>query len=257
MRVIPVPCLTDNYAYILICDETSEAAVVDPSEARPVLRRIQQLGAHLTAILNTHHHWDHVGGNDELLNHYPHLSIYGHHSDRGRIPGQTHFLKEQDPVVFGKEVGSITHNPGHTTGAISYYFGDAAFTGDTLFAAGCGRLFEGSPEDMHVSLNQKIAGRSGETRVFFGHEYTANNLRFALTIEPGNEQLQQRLAEVETARKAGEWTTPTTLACELATNPFMRCESAQIQATVKTHDPGNDLQPASILRVVRQLKDRF
>lgn len=257
MKVVPVPCLRDNYAYLIICEETGEAGVVDPSEARPVLREIQNLGVQLAAILNTHHHWDHVGGNDELLNHYPHLAVYGHASDKGRIPGQTVFLEEGDKVAVGKLNGSLTHNPGHTTGAITFYFEDAAFTGDTLFAAGCGRLFEGTPQDMYISLNKKIGGRAPETRLFFGHEYTESNLRFALTMEPNNQAIQNRLAEVRELRAKGLPTTPSTLAQEWATNPFMRCDSTELQATAQKHGKADPADPASVLQVVRKLKDSF
>jgi len=257
MKVYPVPCLRDNYAYVLVCPETNEAAVVDPSEAPPVIEAVEKLDVALTAILNTHHHWDHVNGNEALLEKYPNLKVFGHASDRGRIPGQTEFLEEGDAVRFGAQSGTITHNPGHTTGAVTFYFGQNAFTGDTLFAAGCGRLFEGTPADMHVSLNQKIGGHDPETKLYFGHEYTANNLKFALSVEPGNQKAREKLARVEALRAKGEYSTPTTLAEEWDTNPFMRCDSLEIQEAVRRADPGNDLAPVSVLRVVRQLKDQF
>jgi hydroxyacylglutathione hydrolase len=257
MRVESVPCLRDNYAYILICPETNEAAVVDPSEAKPVERALANLGVKLTTILNTHHHPDHVGGNKKLLRAHPDLRVFAHASDRGRIPGQTEFLEEGDPVRFGGIEGGITHNPGHTTGGVTYYFDDCAFTGDTLFAAGCGRLFEGGPEDMYRSLHEKIGGHAPETKIYFGHEYTENNLRFALSVEPDNEAARAKLDRVRSARAEGRFTTPSTLADEWETNPFMRCDAKGIQETVRRHDPDNDLQPASVLGVIRSLKDRF
>ena len=257
MHVEAVPCLRDNYAYIIVCPDTNEAAVVDPSEAGPVLKAVKKLGVELTAILNTHHHWDHVGGNKKLLNTFPNLRVYGHASDSGRIPGQTEYLDEGDSVDVGNLSGGITHNPGHTTGAITYYFEDTAFTGDTLFAAGCGRLFEGTPEHMYVSLNQKIGTHAENTRLFFGHEYTESNLRFALSVEPGNSHAAQKLERVREQRAAGEFTTPSLLSEEWNTNPFMRCDSPELQATVRRHEPGNDLTPTEVLRVVRTLKDQF
>ncbi|CAM2067403.1 hydroxyacylglutathione hydrolase [Sulfidibacter corallicola] len=257
MDVIPIPCLRDNYAYLLICEQSGEVAVVDPSESEPVLAELRRRDLSLNAILNTHHHWDHVGGNKALLATFPGIQVFGHASDRGRIPGQTHFLEEGDTVAFGGQRGSITHNPGHTTGAITYYFGDAAFTGDTLFSAGCGRLFEGTPADMYRSLNEKIGGHPDETRLYFGHEYTESNLRFALTVEPNNTAVQERLEEVRDLRARGEWTTPSTLAREWAVNPFMRCDSAEIIETVQRHEPGTPAEPVAVLAVVRGLKDRF
>ena len=257
MRVIPVPCLRDNFAYLLICPQTEEVAVVDPSEPDPVLSALDNLGLKLSAIFNTHHHYDHVGGNKALVKKYPGIKVWGHVSDRKRIPKQTEFVEEGDPVGFGKVTGSLTHNPGHTTGAVTFYFGDDAFTGDTLFAAGCGRLFEGTPEDMHRSLNHKIGARAPETRLWFGHEYTETNLRFAQSVEPDNKDVVNKLTKVREMRAAGEWTTPTTLAEEWRTNPFMRVDSEGIQQTVRCHDPSNDLQPASVLGVIRALKDKF
>ena len=257
MQVIPIPCLNDNYAYLIICEETNQAGIVDPSELAPVWKVIQQQGVKLVAILNTHHHWDHVGGNEALLQKLPGLRVYGHHSDKGRIPGQSVMLTETDQVSLGNLVARVTHNPGHTTGAISFYFEDTVFTGDTLFAAGCGRLFEGTPQDMYRSLNEKIGHHSPATQVYFGHEYTENNLKFAQSVEPGNPWVQEKLKETRQMRQAGELTTPSTLESEFQTNPFMRCDSPEIQDTVTRHDPQNDLAPASVLAVIRKLKDSF
>ncbi len=257
MEVIPIPCLKDNYAYLLICPDTREAAVVDPSEAPPVQQALQDHQAQLVAIFNTHHHWDHVGGNEALFAAFPGIRVYGHASDQGRIPQQTEFLEEGNTVEFGSQSGAITHNPGHTTGAISYIFGDSVFTGDTLFAAGCGRLFEGTAEDLHRSLNKQIGRLPDSTRVWFGHEYTARNLEFALEVEPGNATARRKLAEVRTLRNAGRFTTPSTLRSERETNPFMRCSSPEIRERVLQEDPGNDLSEVAVLRVLRSLKDQF
>ena len=257
MKVIPVPCLKDNYAYLLVCDETQQAGVVDPSEAAPVLQAVQAAGVKLVAILNTHHHWDHTGGNKGLLERQPGLAVYGHASDKGRIDGQTVFLNTGDRFRIGNLDVRALHNPGHTTGAVSYVAQDAVFTGDTMFAAGCGRLFEGTPQMMHESLCTVIGALPKETRVFFGHEYTEANLRFAAHVEPDNAAVQARLEAVRKLRAGGGFTTPSTLAEEWRTNPFMRSDSPTIRAAVKKADPANDLSPVSVLAVVRELKNRF
>jgi hydroxyacylglutathione hydrolase len=258
MRVIPVPCLKDNYAYLVVDDATGQAAVVDPSEAAPVLEVVQRVGARLAAIWNTHHHWDHTGGNKALLQALPGLPVHAYAGDKGRVEGQTVFLRHDESFFLGHLTVRALHNPGHTTGAISYVVEDAVFTGDTMFAAGCGRLFEGTAADMYKSLCQTIGGLPETTRVFFGHEYTESNLRFAVHVEPDNAAAQARYRMVQAARKAGQFTTPSTLKVEWATNPFMRCgTSATLQALARREDPGNDGSPAAVLAVVRRLKDRF
>ena len=257
MKIVTIPCLQDNFAYLLICTKTQQAAVVDPSEAAPVISEIERQGVKLTTILNTHHHWDHVDGNQELIAKYPGLIIYGHASDRGRIPGQTEFLKSGDEVRFGEESGTFLHNPGHTTGAVTYVFGKTAFTGDTLFAAGCGRLFEGTPAQMHDSLNVQIGGLADDTELYFGHEYTEANLRFALSVESGNAEIQQKLEAVNALRSAGKFSTPTTLAEERLTNPFMRCTSAEIHACVKSKEPQHNLVDEEVFRTLRELKNNY
>ncbi len=257
MKIVPIPCLRDNYAYLIICEATGKAGIGDPSEAAPVLAEVKNQDVALVAILNTHHHWDHVGGNREILDKFPDLKVYAHKSDHGRVEGQTEFLTTKDTIPLGNLSGHLTHNPAHTTGAVTYYFEDAAFTGDTMFAAGCGRIFEGTPAQMHDSLCNQIGAHDERTKIYFGHEYTENNLRFALTVEPDNQAVQNKLERVREQRAAGAFTTPSTLADEWATNPFMRSESAQIRETVKRHEPDNDLSPTSVLRVVRALMDKF
>ena len=257
MEIVTIPCLQDNFAYLLICKKTQQAAVVDPSEAVPVNKAVEQHGVLLTTILNTHHHWDHVGGNKELKAKFPELIIYGHESDRGRIPEQTVFLKRGDAVRFGEQSGTFLHNPGHTSGAITYVFDRTAFTGDTLFAAGCGRLFEGTPAQMHDSLNKQIGGLPDETELYFGHEYTEANLRFALSVESGNAEIHKKLAVVTALRASGAFSTPTTLAEERRTNPFMRCSSAEIRATVRSEEPSHNLSEKEVFRTLRELKNNF
>ena len=257
MEIIPVPCLSDNFAYLLISPEKREAAVVDPSESEPVLKALTSNQLTLSCILNTHHHWDHVGGNEELLNAFPGIDIYAHASDRGRVPGQTRFLEEGDAVRFGNQNGWITHNPGHTSGAITYVFGENAFPGDTLFAAGCGRLFEGTPAQMHRSLNQQIGRLPNETRIYFGHEYTENNLSFAKSVESDNPSIDDKLKRIREMRRKGEWSTPSIMAEERQTNPFMRCDAPGIIKTVREQEPGASLDEVSVFGVIRSLKDHF
>ena len=257
MKIVTIPCLQDNFAYLLICTKTQEAAVVDPSEAAPVINEIERQGVKLTTILNTHHHWDHVGGNQDLNTKYPQLLIFGHESDRDRIPGQTEFLKSGDEVPFGEQCGTFLYNPGHTSGAITYVFDKTAFTGDTLFAAGCGRLFEGTPAQMLDSLNIQIGGLADETELYFGHEYTEANLRFALSVESGNAEIQKKIKAVSLLRSSGKFSTPTTLAEERLTNPFMRCNSSEIQAYVKSKKTQHNLSEQEVFRTLRELKNNF
>ena len=208
MRIVAVPCLKDNYAYLVI--EGDRAAVVDPGEAPPVLAALERERVTLAAIWLTHHHHDHVGGVDGL----PEVEVVAHESDRSRVPRITRPVGEGDEIPFGAR---IIHNPGHTTGAISYVIAGCVFTGDTLFAAGCGRLFEGTPAMMHASL-AKLAALPPETRVYFGHEYTAANLRFAAVAEPDNAAITARAAALRTP------STPSTIADERATNVFVRAK---------------------------------
>lgn len=227
MRIIPVPCLKDNYAYLVVCEQTGLAAVVDPSEAAPVLAAAEREKVSLKAIWNTHHHHDHVGGNQEVSAALSGIEVVAHSSDRGRVPAQTRFVEEGDQVAVGDLRATIIHNPGHTRGAISYRVSgepDALFTGDTMFGAGCGRLFEGSPADMFTSLG-KLTAVAPATRVYCGHEYTASNLAFAAAAEPDNAAVAERRRLVESTRARGEPTVPFTVADELATNPFVRAGS--------------------------------
>jgi hydroxyacylglutathione hydrolase len=256
MQVVIVPCLKDNYAYVLLAPGSKRAVVVDPGEAEPVARALQERGLELGAILATHHHPDHVGGNTELVRRFPSSPVFGHASDRGRIPAQTEFLEHG--AAFDVEGLSFRalHIPGHTLGALGYAGEGAVFTGDTLFAAGCGRLFEGTPAQMYESLNVTLAALPDETLVYCGHEYTASNLKFAAHVEPGNAAVSAKVTRVAAQRARGEATVPSTLAEEKATNPFMRCDSSEIIAHVAS-GLSADRSPAAILGAVRAAKDKF
>ncbi len=256
MQVTTVPCLTDNYAYVLLAPGSKRAVVVDACESEPVLRALAALGVTLGAILATHHHGDHVGGNSELAKRYPGVRVYGHSSDRGRIPAQTDFVEHGAAVEAEGLTFRALHIPGHTLGAVAYAGEGAVFTGDTLFAAGCGRLFEGTPAQMYESLNVTLAALPDDTLVYCGHEYTASNLRFAAHMEPANAAVAAKVVRVAEQRARGEATVPSTLAEEKATNPFMRCESPEIIQRVSS-SLAADRSPAAVLGAVRAAKDKF
>lgn len=233
----------DNYIFVLYDPNIQQAAVVDPGDATPVLACLDRLGATLVAIFNTHHHSDHVGGNQRLLTRFPEAKVYGGAEDRGRIPGQTVFLQEGDSVTFGDRVGEVLFVPGHTRAHIAYYFPPAQaedwgelFCGDTLFAGGCGRLFEGTPAQMVDSLT-KLRQLPDTTRVWCAHEYTLNNLRFAVTVDVNNPVLNQRLRQVELARQQDHETVPSELGLEKQTNPFLRWDNPAIQSAMQGQNP--------------------
>lgn len=250
MRVIAVPCLKDNYAYLIVT-ASGRAAVVDPGEAAPVEAALTAHGLTLGAVWATHHHPDHVAGVGALCAARPGLPVYGHRHDRERIAHLTHPLDDGDPVELDELTATIIHNPGHTLGAISYLVGDAVFTGDTLFAAGCGRLFEGTAAQMHASLT-RLAALPATTRVYFGHEYTAANLRFAAAVEPGEPAIADRAAALAAT------TAPSTIALERATNPFLRAAIPAVAAAARTHAPGLDADdPIAVFAALRRWKDGF
>ncbi|MGQ9837387.1 MAG: hydroxyacylglutathione hydrolase [Cyanobacteriota bacterium] len=252
MRILQLPVLRDNYVYLLHDPDTATAAVVDPAVAEPVLEKLAELQADLVAILNTHHHHDHVGGNQQLLARYPQAEVYASRVDRGRIPGQTIELAAGQTVQFNCHRAQVLFVPGHTRGHIAYYFPESGdlFCGDTLFAGGCGRLFEGTPQQMLGSLEQ-LRQLPKSTRVWCAHEYTLNNLKFALTVDRDNPDLQTRYRAVEALRQAGLPTVPSTLGEEQLTNPFLRWDQPALQAVAKT------TVPEQVLARIRAMKDQF
>lgn len=229
-RIVPVECLADNYAYLVVAD-SGEAAVVDAAEAAPVRAAAKREGATVRALWCTHHHWDHVGGNEELAREWG-AEVVGHVSDRGRLAAMTRGVDTGDVVRVGKIEAKCIHIPGHTLGAVAYVVGDAVFTGDTLFCAGCGRLFEGTPEQMFASLGA-LAALAGQTRVYCGHEYTQDNLRFAAHVEPDNEDVKRAQRRAAAMRAEGKPTVGTTIDEEKRTNPFLRAADVAAFAALR------------------------
>ncbi|AFY44243.1 hydroxyacylglutathione hydrolase [Nostoc sp. PCC 7107] len=257
MRVLRLEALSDNYIFLLHNTQQNIAAVVDPAEADPVFSKLAELNAVLVAIFNTHHHHDHVGGNQQLMQRFPKLTVYGGAEDKGRIPGQQVFLQQGDRISFGDRPAEVIFVPGHTRAHIAYYFPPHTadepgelFCGDTLFAGGCGRLFEGTPTQMVSSL-EKLRSLPDNTHVWCAHEYTLKNLQFALTVDGENTDLQQRYAEVKTFRTQGKATVPSLLGVEKRTNPFLRWEQPSLQLAANSNDA------VQTFARIRGMKDRF
>jgi len=248
-----MPALRDNYVFLVHDPEEGVTAVVDPAEEAPVLAALDAAGWGLDLILNTHHHPDHVGANRSLKLRFG-LTVVGPAADRDRIPGIDVAVGTGDTAAVGAAVARVYDVPGHTRGHIAYWFeADAAvFVGDTLFAGGCGRMFEGTPAQFWTSLDL-LRGLPDETRVFCAHEYTAANLRFAVTVDGDNAALRRRVAEVAATRAAGAPTVPSTIGVEKATNPFLRCDRPEVAAAVGL--PRGS--PAAVFGAVRAAKDGF
>ena len=253
LEIHRIPALKDNYLWLAREPETGAVAVVDPAEAEPVEAKLKALGWRLTHILNTHHHHDHTGGNLALKERWG-ATIVGPRADRDRIPGIDVEVGEGDTYRFGAETAQVFDIPGHTRGHIAYWFADsdALFCGDTIFALGCGRLFEGTPEQMWRSIG-KLRPLPAETRVYCAHEYTQSNARFALTVDAGNPALVARARQVDAMRARGDATVPSTLAEECATNPFLRADQPALARAVGL--PTGD--PVAVFAEIRRRKDNF
>jgi hydroxyacylglutathione hydrolase len=254
MRVVPVPCLSDNYAYLLVADD-GQTAVVDASEAGPVRAAIAAEGVTPRAIWSTHHHFDHVGGNAELSAELG-VEVVGHASDGGRLPAMTHPVNHGDVVTVGNLSARCLHIPGHTLGAVAYFVDSGAervvFTGDTLFCAGCGRLFEGTPAQMVSSL-ERLRALPPDTRVYCGHEYTESNLRFAASVE-STDDIRRAHTRAAALRAGGKPTVGTTLEDEERTNPFLRVRSPAIRKHLGIPEGADD---ATSFAAIRAAKDVF
>ncbi|MDO9168488.1 MAG: hydroxyacylglutathione hydrolase [Methylobacter sp.] len=253
LTILQLPVLNDNYIYLLHDPVSGETAVVDPAVTQPVLDVLKQKGWQLTTILNTHHHADHVGGN-LALKQKTGCTVIAPLSDQNRIPGIDRGVVDGDVIMLGKHTAKVISTPGHTSGHVVYYFADdnTLFCGDTLFVMGCGRLFEGTAEQMWHSL-QKLKALPASTRIYCAHEYTQANGRFSLTVEPDNRQLQQRMELINQLRAKHLPTVPSTIEQELATNPFFREDSLALRETIKMVNK----KPVEVFAEVRRLKDSF
>jgi hydroxyacylglutathione hydrolase len=256
MRVIAIPCLKDNYAYLLV-DARRKGVVVDPSEAAPVEAVLRREGVELAGIWLTHHHLDHVGGVEGLCADRGALPVLGsaYDRERGRIPRQTRGLREGETLEWDGHDVRVSEIPGHTLGAIAFDVAGCLFSGDTLFIAGCGRVFEGTMSMMQQSL-QKLRELPPDTRVYCGHEYTIANLRFAQAVEPDAQAIAERAAWAAEMRARGEPTTGAPLRDDLATNPFLRWDAPAVIARAREWGSAHD-DPASVFAALRSAKDRF
>jgi hydroxyacylglutathione hydrolase len=246
-------CRSDNFGVLVHETESGETAVIDAPEERAILAAIERTGWRPTVLLVTHHHGDHVEGNLALKKRFG-LRIVGPKAEAARIPGIDERVEEGQSLTLGRDRIAVIKTPGHTAGHVSYHFedSDVAFTGDTLFALGCGRLFECKAEVMHRSL-QKLAALPPQTRVYCGHEYTQTNARFALSVDPTNSALKERAAEVDRLRADGKPTLPTTIGLELATNPFLRAHDPAIRRTLGMENEADE----AVFAEVRKRKDAF
>jgi hydroxyacylglutathione hydrolase len=253
IEISPIPAFSDNYIWIIENPENRHIAIVDPGDAQPVLTAIEKHGWIPTAILITHHHADHVGGIREITRHYD-IPVYG--PSRENIVTITDPLEEDDEVELGS-IGAhfrVLFVPGHTRGHIAYYGHNALFCGDTLFTAGCGRLFEGTPEQMHQSL-EKLSALPEKTRVYCAHEYTLDNLGFAIVVEPDNPDLLKRIEDTKLLRSQNLPSVPSTIELELKTNPFLRCKQANVIAAAENFSSKSLQSGSEIFAVVRYWKD--
>ena len=253
MQIIPIPCLTDNYAYIISDKNSKTVGVVDPSEARPIISFLNKKNLKLNYILNTHHHFDHIGGNLELKKLY-NAKVVGFAGDKHRIPGIDITLKDNDKWNFENLEVKILHIPGHTLGHICFFFEKekVAFTGDTLFSLGCGRIFEGSHNQMLKSLN-RIKKLPMDTKIYCGHEYTYKNAEFCMKYDQNNVDLKKRFEEVKKLRSNNLPTIPSSLEDELKSNIFLRCN----QNDLKTKLNMKNQEDSKVFKMVRDLKDSF
>ena len=253
MRVEIIKCLQDNYSYIIVDEKNQIACVVDPSEARPIINFVEKKKIHLKYILNTHHHYDHVGGNLELKE-KTQCKIIGAEIDKKRIPGIDIYLKDKEIFFLGSSKFIAIETPGHTVGHICFYFDcdNILFSGDTLFALGCGRLFEGTPKQMWSSL-KFIKNLPNETLIYCGHEYTESNSKFAISLLPDDKDLEKKKNKIKSLRKKGIPTIPTTIGEEKRFNPFLKVDDEEFLEKVDL----KNMEENMVFEKIRKLKDIF
>ena len=253
LQISPISCLTDNYAYIIYDNISKKVCVVDPSESNPIINFLEKRKLKLNYILNTHHHFDHIGGNEELKKKYK-AKVVGFEGDKHRIPGIEIALKDNEKWFFGNSQVKIIHVPGHTLGHICFFFEKEkiAFTGDTLFSLGCGKIFEGSHNQMLESLN-KIKKLPKDTKIYCGHEYTYKNAEFCIKYEGDNTDLINKFKKIKELRMKNLPTIPTSLDDELKSNIFLRCDQNNVKIKLNMENQ----EDFKVFKKVRDLKDTF
>jgi len=254
LRIVQIPCLNDNYGYLIHDDATGQTAAIDTPDATAYKQELDKRGWKLSHIFNTHHHWDHTGGNLELKTEG--VEIFGPVNECAKIPGIDTAIASGSVVEFGGQTATIMDVGGHTLGHIAYHFPQqsAVFVGDSLFALGCGKMFEGTPSQFWNSL-KSLRELPDETSVYCAHEYTASNAKFAVSVEPGNQELLKRVKEITLKRSRGEPTVPSTMGDEKKTNPFLRIDfSDELRKNVGVTVVDSD---ADAFGKVRKAKDNF
>lgn len=253
MKVQILPALQDNYMYLIIDEKSKDAAIVDPVDPEAVASAVKENNVNLTKILTTHHHWDHAGGNEKMVKKFENLEVYGGDDRVGALNCK---VKHNDKFNIGSLNVLCLATPCHTSGHICYYVtGEedtpAVFTGDTLFAGGCGRFFEGTADQMYKALIETLGKLPNETKVYCGHEYTGNNLKFGIHVEPNNEDILQKMKWVCSQREKNMPTVPSTIENEKLTNPFMRVHEQSIM------EHTNEKDPIKTMAYLRREKDNF
>ena len=253
LEVVTIPCLKDNYAFLVHDPDTDVTALIDAPEAAPIEAELQRRGWTLDDIFLTHHHDDHIAGVEALREAHA-ARVTGAAADAHRLPPLDREVGEGDSITIGAEAGDVIDVSGHSVGHLAFHFpaSEVAFTGDSLMALGCGRVFEGTPPMMWESLS-KLAALPADTTICSGHEYTATNAAFAVTIEPDNAALVARKAQVDLARSKGQPTVPSSLATELATNPFLRAGTPEVKSALSMEDAAD----AEVFAEIRRRKDKF
>jgi hydroxyacylglutathione hydrolase len=256
MKITPISAFKDNYIWVCINDQLNQAIIVDPGEASLVLDFLNENSLTLIGILITHKHADHTGGIGELLDAYPNIAVYAHPIEN--ISSTTHFVKEDEIVLIDEwsESFQVIHIPGHTLGHVAYYTNPILFSGDTLFGAGCGRVFEGTAEQMLFSL-KKLAALPIDTLIYCGHEYTLDNLRFASRVEPENAEIRQRIKLTENLRSNNHPSLPSTIELEKKTNPFLRCMHKSVILSVENYINKKLTNTVDVFHELREWKNNF
>ena len=253
-KIFTIPLLQNNYSFIFHCIKSNKTACIDPAIGKEIAIFLRKHNFNLDFILNTHHHFDHIGGNEYLYKLYKPV-IYAHQYDAKRIPNIKKLLSNGDKISIGKQFFDVLYIPGHTSGHIAYFNKKhkILFVGDTIFSSGCGRIFEGTYEEMFNSL-EKLKNLPGDTKIYCAHEYTLDNIKFALTLEPNNKELLKKLSNSIKLRQKRLPTIPTTISNELKTNPFLRTVSRELRSSIsKTTDAYN----LDIFTHIRKLKDSY